>query len=111
HYYRQLQSCKVVLSLPGAGYDTFRYWENAAVKAVHIAKRVPLFVPDDYRDSREIIRFSGIRDLAYAVERVLCDELDWSEFAARSREWLRAYHTTERRALVTVDRLTAAFGL
>lgn len=110
-YYRDLQSCKVVLSLPGAGCDTFRYWENAACNAAHLAKHMPLFIPNDFRDGREIIRFAGIRELAHAVERVLCDQVDWRELAGRSREWLRRHHTTERRAQVTIERVKVAFAL
>jgi predicted O-methyltransferase YrrM len=109
-YYHNLQSCKVVLSLPGAGYDTFRYWENAACSAAHVAKRMPLLIPNDYRDGREIIKFSDIRDLARTVERIVSDDLDWREFAARARRWLRAHHTTERRAQTTLDRLSVAFA-
>jgi hypothetical protein len=109
-YYRDLQSCRVVLSLPGAGNDTFRYWENAACNAAHVAKQMPLFIPNDFRSDREIIRFTGVRELAYAVERVLSDDVDWREFAARSREWLRRYHTTESRAQLALDRVRAAFA-
>jgi hypothetical protein len=111
NYYQQLQSCKVMLSLPGAGYDTFRYWENAACNAAHFAKQMPLFIPNDFRDGREIGKFSNVRELAQAVERVLSDELNWRGFAERSREWLKRYHTTERRALATIDRIKAAFSL
>jgi hypothetical protein len=111
NYYRKLQSCKVTLSLPGAGYDTFRYWENAACNAAHIAKQMPLFISNDFRDGREIMRFTGIRELAHAVERVLSDDVDWRELAGRSREWLRRYHTTEHRALATIERLKVAFAL
>jgi hypothetical protein len=110
-YYRNVQSCRAVLSLPGEGYDTFRYWENAACNAAHIAKQMPLFIPNDFRDGREIMKFAGIRGLAYAVERILSDDVDWREFAGRSREWLRRYHTTEHRAQATIGRLKAAFAL
>jgi Glycosyl transferases group 1 len=109
-YYRDLQSCKIALSLPGAGYDTFRYWENAACNVVHVAKKIPLLIPNDFRSGREIVRFVGIDDLARSVERVLSGAIEWQEFAERSRERLRHYHTTERRARATIDRLMVAFA-
>jgi Glycosyl transferases group 1 len=111
NYYRNLQSCKVVLSLPGAGNDTFRYWENAACNAAHIAKQTPLFIPNDFRDGHEIIKFNGIRELTDAVERILSEDVAWREFAARSCEWLRRYHTTEHRARTTIEGLKVAFAL
>jgi hypothetical protein len=110
HYYRTLQSCKVVLNLPGAGYDTFRYWENAACNALHVAKRMPILIPDDFRDGRDIIRFDGIRELAYQVERALSGHTDWLGYAESSRQWLRQHHTTEHRARQMIDRLRRAFG-
>ncbi len=109
-YYRNLQSCKIVLNLPGAGLDTFRYWENAACNALHMAKKMPLMVPNDFREGRDIIRFSGIRELAHQIERVLSDEIDWRAFAQSSRQWLRLHHTTTRRAQQVIDKLKTAFG-
>ena len=109
-YYRAMQSCKVVLNLPGAGFDTFRYWENASCNAAHVAKRMPIFIPDDFRDDREIVRFSDIRELVNAVERILFDTIDWRDLAAQSRKWLRLHHTTERRAATTLFGVKSAFS-
>lgn len=110
-YYRSLQSCKLLLTLPGAGYDTFRYWENAACNAAHVAKRMPLFIENDFRDQREILRFDGLYELAGAVETLLQDEGRCQELAALSRERLGLFHTTERRAQQTIDNLKRAFLL
>ena len=109
-YYRKLQSCKVVLTLPGAGNDTFRYWENSACAAVHVCKRMTLFIPDEFREDREIIKFDGIYELAAKVERILDGRIDANAMAERQRQWLLAHHTTERRAATMIDRLRRAFG-
>ncbi|MBV8634136.1 MAG: glycosyltransferase [Burkholderiaceae bacterium] len=108
-YYRKLQSCKVVLTLPGAGFDTFRYWENAACGGLHVAKSMPLFIEEDFRDGSEIMRFTGVYELAAMVERVLGGRLDWREFGQRSHAWLKAHHTTERRAQQSIDNMKRAF--
>ncbi len=105
-YYRGMQSCRVVLNLPGAGYDTFRYWENAACRAAHVAKRMPLSIPNDFREGHEIVRFSSISELAYAVDRILSGQVDGLALAEQSRAWLLAHHTTERRAEATLARLS-----
>jgi len=108
-YYRNLQSCRIVLNLPGAGYDTFRYWENAACNAVHVAQWMPLSIPDDFRERREIIKFREMRDLIRSIEEILSGQGDWREYAVHSRERLLAHHTTERRARYAIDQLQAAF--
>lgn len=107
-YYQLMQRCRIVLSLPGAGFDTFRYWENAACNAVHFAKELPIFIPEDFRDGRGIVRFSTLLELLHRVENVLTCERDYAGFAECARERLLEYHTTERRARQTIDRLKAA---
>ena len=108
-YYRAMQGCKMVLNLPGAGYDTFRYWENAACNALHIAKAMPLRIPDDFREGQEIVRFADLGELLQTVEGVLSGQIDWRAYAERSRAWLRAHHTTERRATQVLVRLQQFF--
>ncbi len=108
-YYRTLQKCKIVLSLPGAGYDTFRYWENAACSGAHLAYRTPLHIPHDFREGREIVRFSTVGELIGAVDALLRDESRALEIGARSRAWLRRFHTTERRAEYVLNRLKRTF--
>ncbi|MDR3441043.1 glycosyltransferase [Telmatospirillum sp.] len=110
-YYASLQSCRAVLSLPGYGYDTFRYWEHAACNAAHFAMRMPFLIPHDFRDGLEVVRFTSVRELVWRIEEVVSDDQKWRALAARSRAWLRAHHTTEQRARQTIDRLKVAFGV
>jgi hypothetical protein len=109
-YYRTLQSCQMVLNLPGAGNDTFRYWENAACNSLHIAKRMPLLIPKDFRDAEHILRFDSLPELVELVERVISGRVDWRGYAQRSRQWLRDHHTTEHRARQVIDGLKKTFG-
>jgi hypothetical protein len=110
-FYRYMQSCKLLLNLPGAGVNAFRYWENAACNALNVAKRVPLLVPNDFREGIEVLKFSTIHELAYIVDQVLSDRIDWRSFSEHSRAWLRKYHTSERRAEEVVVKLKASFGM
>lgn len=110
-YYRNLQSCQVVISLPGAGLDTFRYWENASCNAVHAAKEMPLYIPDPFRGGQEVISFSSVSDLAASVEKLLSGRIDGLALRLRSRERLLAHHTTDKRAAYVIDRLKRAFSL
>jgi hypothetical protein len=110
NYYKCLQSCKIVLTLPGAGYDTFRYWENSACNAVHMSKRMPVFIPNDFRNGAELLRFNNVREIVNLAERILSGQGDAAGYAQRSRHWLTAFHTTERKAEHTLNRIMAALG-
>ena len=104
-YYRELQACRIVLSLPGAGYDTFRFWENAGCNAVHIAQRFPIQIPDDFRDEESILRFSGIQDIRLRVDAVLNRDDVSRELIAAGRHHLFRFHLTTVRARYFLDRI------
>lgn len=108
-YYHRLQQCRVVLSLAGAGYDTFRFWENAACNAIHAAVRMPLFIPDDFRDDRSILRFDVIDELRRGIDGLLADEEKTKEFICDGRLQLINKHLTIHRAEYFLSRVQRAF--
>ncbi len=108
-YYVSLQKCRMVLSMAGAGYDTFRFWENAACNAVHIGERMPLFIPDDFSETRHIFRFKEIVELRKAIDTILQAQRDWAEVIANSRHHLVKYHLTTERAKYFLDRVMRAY--
>lgn len=108
-YYRRLQECRVLLTLPGAGYDTFRYWEHAACAGVHLAARMPLLIPDDFRDGRHMLRFDDADEACSAIDRMLERPAQADDMAVARREHLLAHHTTERRAADVLARLKRTF--
>jgi hypothetical protein len=110
-YYRRLQQCRMVLSLAGAGYDTFRFWENAACNAVHISARFPLYIPDDFREGRHILRFDKPHELAGLMKKYLDSNRDNSNMIAEGRRHLFQHHLTTSRATYFLDRVRRAFGL
>ena len=109
-YYRLLQSCYFVLSLPGAGYDTFRFWENAAMNCVHVAQAMPLYIPQPFRDANDILLFDSADALRRKIDALLAD--DRSYFAVRNngREHLRHHHLTDARARYFLEKCRGAFG-
>jgi hypothetical protein len=97
-YYRQLQKCRIVLSLSWAGYDTFRFWENAACNAVHLAFRFPLYIPNDFTDNQNILRFDHPDELRRKIDPIL-DNFDKArEMIRNGRRHLVTYHLTTGRA-------------
>jgi hypothetical protein len=109
-YYRELQQCRFVLSLAGAGLDTFRFWENAACNAVHLAPRFRLFIPDDFVTGHGIVRFSNLDQLKASVERIAGANGDSEEIIVNGRLNLIRCHFTTARARYLLDRLHQASG-
>jgi hypothetical protein len=109
-YYRHLQQCRVVLSLAGAGCDTFRFWENAACNAVHAAACMPLLIPDDFPDQRAIVRFEHPEALCRSLERLLRDEERMREMIVLGRHQLVNKHLTTHRAAYFLDRCQRAYA-
>jgi glycosyltransferase involved in cell wall biosynthesis len=109
-YYQELQKCRLVLSLPGAGYDTFRFWENAACYAVHLSQRVPLFVPDDFEHGKAILRFDGIDQLRAVVDSVLEGRISESDLITNCRESLIRNHFTQHRAAYLLEQVRSMLG-
>jgi glycosyltransferase involved in cell wall biosynthesis len=108
-YYRCLQQCRVVLTLPGAGLDTFRFWENAACNSIHASPRMPLMIPADFKDGKHILRFDSIDDLHSRLDRLL-EGADSSEsMIPMARHHLINHHLTQHRARYFLDKVRQSY--
>ncbi len=108
-YYDNLQRCRVVLTLRGAGYDTFRFWENAACNALHLSEEMPLFVPNDFKDKQHIMRFSNIDELRRIIDNQLANKQETDQMIQNSHQHLKGFHLTTKRATYFLDRIKSAF--
>lgn len=108
-YYQKLQSCRTILSLRGAGYDTFRFWENAACNALHISQKLPLFIPNDFEHGRHMLRFSCIDELKRLIDDVLEEKWQTEQMIQDGRSHLLALHLTTKRAVYLLDRIKRVF--
>ncbi len=106
-YYSQLQKCRVLLTVQGAGYDTFRFWENAACNAVHMCQKMPLFIPNDFEHRVHLFRFTDLTDLKKNIDQVLEEKFDSRGMIQENRTHLLKHHTTQARAMYLLDRLKA----
>lgn len=109
-YYDKLQKCKVVLNLRGAGYDTFRFWENASCNAIHVSENMPLYIPDDFKNGKHIFRFSNIDELRKMIDIAITIEHKKDQIIADNRNHLLKYHLTSKRAEYFLDRVKKAFS-
>jgi hypothetical protein len=111
-YYRELQQCRIVLSLPGAGLDTFRFWENSACNALHLAPEMRLFIPLAFRSNVHFMRFSNSGEsLLKQIDRSLADVTKSQEMVIANRVHLYKYHLTTARATYFLDRVCSVFDL
>jgi hypothetical protein len=109
-YYDSLQRCSVVLTLRGNGYDTFRFWENAACNALHLSEEMPLFIPNDFKDRLNIKRFSNIDQLRRIIDDQLANKQETEQMIQNSHQHLKDFHLTTSRATYFVDRIKCVFN-
>lgn len=109
-YYQKLQQCRMVLSLAGAGYDTFRFWEHAACRSVHLSAHYPLFIPDDFEDGRDISRFKTMDQLRRKINGLTSYHQRSEDQIGRGRMKLKRYHLTTHRAAYFLDCVHKAFS-
>ena len=108
-YYMNLQKCRIVISLAGVGYDTFRFWENTACNALHLSQRIPLSIPNDFEDNTHILRFSNIDEARNCIDSVLNNGFKTDEVVQENRRHLINFHLTSKRALYLLDALRRVF--
>ena len=107
-YYQNLQKCRIVLSMCGAGFDTFRFWEHAACNAIHFAERMPLFIPNNFRDGKHIVKFEKFVELRKSIDHILEKDRVCDQMKQNSRHHLVNYHLTTERAKYFLDRVKRA---
>lgn len=105
-YYQSMQQCLVVLNIAGAGYDTFRFWENAACNALHASMKMPLYIPQDFEDNTSIIRFETADELCRKIDVLLSDAEKYKEIIYNGRHKLVNTHLTIHRAKYFLNRIT-----
>jgi hypothetical protein len=108
-YYRMLQQCRMVLSLPGAGMDTFRFWENTACHSMHLALSTPLLIPSAFIDNQDIVFFSEVDELRSKIDATLRHQ-EITALVEKGRTKLLGYHLTHHRAEYFLNRVTRAFS-
>ena len=97
-YYAALQSSHSVISMKGAGWDTFRFWENCAINAIHIAQRSPLRVPMPFIGGDHLLLFENEGELRRQIDDVLARKFDTAAMIERMHDHLLSHHLTHQRA-------------
>lgn len=98
-YLEELASCAVVLNLPGAGWDTLRYWEAPALGRLMISMRPRIAIPDDFVDGKEIVFCrDDLSDLVELCQYYLDHPEEREAIARAGAVKAREKHSDEARA-------------
>lgn len=109
-YYQSLQQCETLVTLRGAGYDTFRYWEHTACNAVNLVEQLPLYIPDGFKHGVHQLIFSSEHQLIEQVDTIARDHAYSQEIKVNARQHLIKSHLTIHRAKYVIDRMQKAYG-
>jgi len=108
-YYRAMQKCKVLITLRGTGYDTFRYWEHAACNSVNLVEAMPILIPDTFSDNEDCCIFANTDEMKMKIDKVLQSEDLAVKLRSNCRQRLTQYHLTSNRAEYFLSKLQSVY--
>ena len=106
-YYKQIHQSRACISVPGGGFDTFRFWEILGAGALLISKRIAIRMPDPPVENKHYLAFDTIEELDDCIRRLYefpekMDEIRWEGYQHAGK-----YHTTRSRAEYFLKTVTA----
>ena len=103
-YRSLLRRSKMALSLRGGGFDTVRYWEIVASKALLVSEPPDIVIPHNFEHGRHAMFCRhDLRDLPSIVRRLRDDDRTRLEMVEAGYRHLLEFHTSERRAAYLLD--------
>ena len=103
-YRALLYRSKMALSVRGGGFDTVRYWEIVASKALLVSEAPDIVIPHNFEHGRHAMFCRhDLRDLPAIVRRLRDDDHGRQDMVEAAYRHLLAYHTSERRAAYLLD--------
>lgn len=105
-----LEDSKISISVRGAGWDTYRYWEIVHRGAVLCSQRLPIEIPHNFEDEAIWYDMSNLS----ALEKILKEHLSDPEHLEKMRgaAWARLiqFHIAEERAGLVLERMRRCLG-
>ena len=97
-YQNRLRSSHIGLSICGCGFDTVRYWELPANGVMLLSERLPISIPQNFKDGESAVFFDDLKDLESKLDHYLrhLDEAD--RIAAAGHDHYLKHHTSTARA-------------
>jgi hypothetical protein len=98
-YYRTLRRAKIGVSVRGGGFDTLRYWEIVACRALLISEEPDIIIPSNFEHGRHAVFCRrDLGDLGELVRHYASHDEEREAVATEGYAHLLKYHTSERRA-------------
>lgn len=88
---------KLVVSLPGAGYDTFRYWEVPYYERCLVSYRLPIVIENNFTDFESALFFSSTAEFEKKILWGLKKER-YEELRKTAKVRFNQFHTDVKRA-------------
>jgi hypothetical protein len=96
--YIELIACsKCSIAVPGAGFDTYRYWEIPYLGSCLVSWKPWIKIPDNFVDGENAVFFRSIDELKSRILHILKSD-EWELIAEKGREHFLEFHTPEKRA-------------
>lgn len=96
-YIKAILRSKIVISVPGASYDIFRYWEIPYYGSCLMSIKLPLTITNNFENGTSAVFFKGIKDFEdRLVETIRNDRYD--DIAKNGHDHFNRFHTDVKRA-------------
>ena len=96
-YSKIINASKISLSLPGSGYDTFRYWEIPYYESALASPQLPIQINNNFEDMHSAILFKNFKEFEEKTLTTLKTG-SWDEISKNGKRHFLKYHTTKNRA-------------
>ena len=96
-YVRMVQQSKLFISLPGIGFDTFRYWEIPYYGSVLVSPKLPIEIENNFDDMNSGVFFDNFAEFQNKTLKVLRSD-SWEEISKNGHSFFLKHHNSVARA-------------
>jgi hypothetical protein len=97
-YFDVLRRSKIVINVPGRGWDCGRYWEAISNRATVITYKLEIEIPDPFVENSQILSFNTLEQLEEQIEFCLNNPDIIEKMSEEAYNHLIQFHTTSKRA-------------
>lgn len=105
-YNEVLASSLVGISVRGAGWDTYRHWENAYFGCAPLCERPKIQVPDNFIDGQEALFFDGLPDFQFKLKGLLNDPARAKALGVAAQQACQKRHLSVNRAKTVLESIS-----
>lgn len=106
-YYRQLNNSRASISIPGAGFDTLRFWEILGQGSLLISKRIAIEMPYPLMEMEHYVAFDTLEELEDILDWLYKKPEEADNIRRRGYEYAREQHTSQARARYFLETIGA----